>query len=396
MKNDNDKWLESLRESLDGFEVEPRPGIWDSIERDAAAARRRPTLTVVWRAVAAAACLALVVGAYFLMSNPDNGNVAPRVSPVITKTETSATPASAGIVTPAELIADSHDHTSRPHAEAVMAMTDDAPLVSIDEEPVCTVAPADSVEDRPRATTREFLEAMPAASTAVSHRSAANNAFGQGSSASEGGFSPLYHIPAHSHMLSVGTSTFDATYLKATTNNIDEATATDDIVSFPVSYSASFRYMLTDHWGINAGISYAYATSERRSGSESDYYSSKIRMHYIGIPVTVSYTFLSSRYVSLYALAGGQVEKCVKTTRKDFVVASGQEQKQATRHNTLDTRPWQGSVNAGVGAQLNITDRYGIFAEPQLVYDLSDDSASPVHRRNDFSFQLAVGLRLSY
>lgn len=417
MKNDNDKWLESLRESLDGFEVEPRPGIWDSIERDAAAARRRPTLTVVWRAVAAAACLALVVGAYFLMSNPDNGNVAPRVSPVITKTETSATPASAGIVTPAELIADSHDHTSRPHAEAVMAMTDDAPLVSIDEEPVCTVAPADSVEDRPRATTREFLEAMPAASTAVSHRSAANtptakridngnrrwhialaanNAFGQGSSASEGGFSPLYHIPAHSHMLSVGTSTFDATYLKATTNNIDEATATDDIVSFPVSYSASFRYMLTDHWGINAGISYAYATSERRSGSESDYYSSKIRMHYIGIPVTVSYTFLSSRYVSLYALAGGQVEKCVKTTRKDFVVASGQEQKQATRHNTLDSHPWQGSVNAGVGAQLNITDRYGIFAEPQLVYDLSDDSASPVHRRNDFSFQLAVGLRLSY
>ena len=197
-------------------------------------------------------------------------------------------------------------------------------------------------------------------------------------------------------MLSVGTSTFDATYLKATTNNIDEATATDDIVSFPVSYSASFRYMLTDHWGINAGISYAYATSERRSGSESDYYSSKIRMHYIGIPVTVSYTFLSSRYVSLYALAGGQVEKCVKTTRKDFVVASGQEQKQATRHNTLDSRPWQGSINAGVGAQLNITDRYGIFAEPQLVYDLSDDSASPMHRRNDFSFQLAVGLRLSY
>ena len=55
MKNDNDKWLESLRESLDGFEVEPHPGIWDSIERDTAAARRRPTLTVVWRTVAAAA-----------------------------------------------------------------------------------------------------------------------------------------------------------------------------------------------------------------------------------------------------------------------------------------------------------------------------------------------------
>ena len=183
MKNDNDKWLESLRESLDGFEVEPRPGIWDSIERDAAAARRRPTLTVVWRAVAAAACLALVVGAYFLMSNPDNGNVTPRVSPVITKTKTSATPASAGIVTPAELIADSHDHTPRPRAEAVMAMTDDAPLVSIDEEPVCTVAPADSVEDRPGATTREFLEMQ--LQVPLSKKSAA---------VYPGSFSPMYYV----------------------------------------------------------------------------------------------------------------------------------------------------------------------------------------------------------
>ena len=45
MKNDNDKWLESLRESLDGFEVEPRPGIWDSIERDTAAAVQRLLLS---------------------------------------------------------------------------------------------------------------------------------------------------------------------------------------------------------------------------------------------------------------------------------------------------------------------------------------------------------------
>ena len=222
MKNDNDKWLESLRESLDGFEVEPRPGIWDSIERDAAAARRRPTLTVVWRAVAAAACLALVVGALLRCQILTMEHCQPRVSPVITKTKTSAAPASAGIVTPAEILSP----TPRPHPPRSRGgdggMTDDAPLVSIDEEPVCTYRPA-TREDRPRATTREFLEAMPAASTAVSHRSAANtptakridngnrrrhiasanNAFGQGSSASEGGFSPLYHIPAHSHMLSV-------------------------------------------------------------------------------------------------------------------------------------------------------------------------------------------------
>lgn len=67
MKNDNDKWLESLREYLDGFEVEPRPGIWDSIERDAAAARRRPTLTVVGGGGCGGMPCTTVVGVYFLM-----------------------------------------------------------------------------------------------------------------------------------------------------------------------------------------------------------------------------------------------------------------------------------------------------------------------------------------
>ena len=154
--------------------------------------------------------------------------------------------------------------------------------------------------------------------------------------------------------------------------------------------------MITKRWGINAGISYTSATSESRSGSAADYYSSKVRMHYVGVPVTVSYNVVNSRYVTVYGLAGGTVEKCVASTKKETVVASGVEQKSASRKSSLDTRPWQGSLNAGAGVQFNITDRYGIFAEPQVVYDLSDDSNSPARRRNDWSFQLAVGLRLSY
>lgn len=421
MKTSDDKWLEQIRKAVDGAEATPSDGLWERIESDLPAAvpptRRRLTLTA-WRAVAAAACLAIVAGAYYLTTRDGKPTAADAsaiaASSVPEKSAATTTPAT-DAVTASELVAMARTE-AEPTLKAAPA-AEPASLVSVDDEPVCTETPADSAARR-IGTLREFIKAVPtqnvdkhdnygsrqpstASTREKTHRwhiaLAADNDFGQGRNASAGGFAPLYLPMGYSSLMSAGgVSAFEATYLKATSNNIDEPTETDEITSFPISYSATFRYMLTDRWGINAGLSYTSASSERRSGSATDYYSTKTRMHYVGVPVTVSYTFFASRYVSLYALAGGSVEKCVKATRKDFVVASGREMTQASRHENLDQRPWQGSLNAGAGVQLNITPRYGIFAEPQLVYDLSKDSATPAPRRNDFSFNLAVGVRMSY
>lgn len=421
MKTSDDKWLEQIRKAVDGCEATPSDSLWDRIESDlpTAAPTGRRRMAIIWRAVAAAACLAIVAGAYFLVSRSDKPTGAN--APVIASAnqqqdDAAATTGPTNAVTASELVAQARIADGKAVTEPI---AEPVTLISVDEEPECTTAPADTATNR-IGTSHEFIEAVPAKNVdkhgnygnygnqqatvaSTSKKSyrwhialAADNDFGQSSSASAGGFAPLYRPVGYSTLSSAGVSTFDATYLKATSNNIDEQTSTDEIVSFPISYSATFRYMLTDRWGINAGLSYTSAASERRSGSASDYYSTKTRMHYVGVPVTVSYTFFSSRYVSLYALAGGSVEKCVKATRKDFVVASGHEMSQATRTETLDQRPWQGSLNAGAGVQFNITQRYGIFAEPQLVYDLSKDNATPAPRRNDFSFNLAVGIRMSY
>ncbi len=414
MKINDDKWLESLRNAVDGMEVEPSADLWQRIEADVPKPRRR-IMPMVWRAVAVAACLAVVVGAYFLMSRTD-GNVAVRPSAPLTAKDNATAASDEPATSLIAYASETEAHTQSAAVQVAASEVEEKPLlVSVDEEPVCETAPTDSIADkRPMGTTSEFLDAKPTAtegSSVQTHKYqpsskskntdgrmqvalSANNTFGQGSSSSSSGFAPLRG--QSTYLLSADNSDFGNTYLEATANNIDVATATDETVSFPVSYSASFRYMLTKRWGINAGISYTSATSERRSGSASDYYLTKTKMHYIGVPVTVSYNFLDTRYVTLYGLAGGTVEKCVSTSKKETVVASGVEQKSASRSSRLDTRPWQGSINAGAGVQFNITDRYGIFAEPQVVYDLSDDSKSPARRRNDWSFQLAVGLRLSY
>ncbi len=420
MKINDDKWLESLRDAVDGCEVKPRTDLWQRIEADLPKPQQRRVLTVVWRAVAVAACLAVVVGAYFLMSRT-GGNVA--VQPSSPLTAKASSPASDAESEPeSPLIACAGDAESltpsaakQPAVLAASELAESPVLISVDEEPECEAAPSDSIPQKKQSgTVREFLDAKPTTPDGTSKQTprqrtsskaadtdgrfqvalSANTAFGQGSSSSTNGFAALRG--QNNYLFAADGSDFGNTYLEAAANNIDEPTSTSEVVSFPVSYSASFRYMITERWGINAGVSYTSATSECRSGSAVDYYSSKVRMHYVGVPVTVSYNFLNSRYVTIYGLAGGTVEKCVASTKKETVVASGIEQKSASRKSNLNNRPWQGSLNAGAGVQFNITDRYGIFAEPQVVYDLSDDSNSPARRRNDWSFQLAVGLRLSY
>ena len=190
---------------------------------------------------------------------------------------------------------------------------------------------------------------------------------------------------------------YDLMYIKMNAENIDSHTQTDEVVSFPINYSASVRYMINDRWGVNLGVSYARVTTERRSGSDQNFYVSKAKMHYVGVPVSVSYTFYDSRYLTLYAIAGGSVEKCVSGKQVDSLNI-GQESASKENAGFEIDKPWQFALNAGAGVQFNITRRYGLFAEPQLVCDLSDDGSNQTtfKRRDDLSFQLAVGIRVNW
>jgi len=72
------------------------------------------------------------------------------------------------------------------------------------------------------------------------------------------------------------------------------------------------------------------------------------------------------------------------------------EQGMTSENEEVHNRPWQYSVDAGLGLQFNITKNYGLFAEPTIAYYINDDDMRTYRNEHDFSFQLAVGLRVSY
>ena len=70
MESGYDKWSEELRRKLEGYEEPVSGNVWDAISRDLEKQkmRRRMRLMVV-RVVAAAACVALIVGIYVFLKD---------------------------------------------------------------------------------------------------------------------------------------------------------------------------------------------------------------------------------------------------------------------------------------------------------------------------------------
>lgn len=432
MRDSNDKLTSRIKHKLQNYEVPAGDDLWARIEKDLpegkTSGRFRRYLYV--GLAAAAACFLGFVGFRFLSADKPMSAVAP--VPVVADNSNSVSPASE---TPADqpvsLSAyDIREHVKSRNAEK-LAMAENAKTVAVVGQPIensveVPVEPqAEQAENTPVATAsqaetggKERLrlvdpdmrfddKATSVAATTKSEKSGkgwdlsvayCNNFASQ--SSSRNGFSPLmrqsyYGVQSVSADESAEKMQFQNAYMNMLSKNIEQEQQTTVKYDFPVTYTAAFRYRFNDHWALNAGISYTQLKSEWRSGSDTHFYTTRQKLHYVGVPVSASYTFYDSRYLTLYALAGGSVEKCVAGERVATLFAENGEF--GASEETMPTaHPWQFSVMAGAGVQFNITKNYGIFAEPTAACYFDNGELANVRTDRNVNFQLSLGFRYSY
>lgn len=184
----------------------------------------------------------------------------------------------------------------------------------------------------------------------------------------------------------------DSPMLDMNTVNRDVEQKTEYDHHLPIRIGLSVAYALTDRLSIGTGLTYTRLSSDIKDASRESNYSGEQRLHYVGIPVNVSYKVASSRWISLYGTAGVLAEKCVSgTTDEGYVVNNTMQQ---TNTHDISTKPLQMSVNAGVGIQFNVRDNVGIYAEPGLSYYFDDGSAlQTIYKEKPLNFNLNVGVR---
>lgn len=162
----------------------------------------------------------------------------------------------------------------------------------------------------------------------------------------------------------------------------------------PIQVGVNVAYSFTDRLSIESGLTYSCLVSDLSSGTPSGNYDIRQTLHYIGLPLALRYDFLKIKGFSLYASAGGQMEKCVAgKTRTDYFVDG---KKVSSENGRIMVEPLQWSVNAYVGAQYSFNRLVGLYVEPGAAYYFR--SGSPVnciYSERPFNFSLRAGLRFS-
>lgn len=189
-----------------------------------------------------------------------------------------------------------------------------------------------------------------------------------------------------------GADTKDSPMLDMSSVNRDVETKTEYEHHLPIRIGLSVAYALTDRLSIGTGLTYTRLSSDIKDASMESNYLGEQRLHYVGIPVNVSYKVASSRWISLYGTAGVLAEKCVSGTTDEGYVENN-TMKYTNTHD-ISSKPLQMSVNAGVGIQFDFIDNVGIYAEPGLSYYFDDGSAlQTIYKEKPLNFNLNVGVR---
>lgn len=166
----------------------------------------------------------------------------------------------------------------------------------------------------------------------------------------------------------------------------------------PVKVGLTARYNITGRLGVETGLTYSILSSSVKIGNSEtgkNWSSGSQTLHYLGIPLNISFNILNSRYVNIYVTGGGMMEKSISGSIKTDEYVDGKFARTLTTN--ISPKGLQWSVNAAAGIQANILPQLGFFVEPGVSHHFKNGSrVRSIYTDKPTDFSLGFGLRYSF
>ena len=165
----------------------------------------------------------------------------------------------------------------------------------------------------------------------------------------------------------------------------------------PVKFGVSFRYGFNERLGIESGLTYTLlnSTFTTVAGTANGNTTGKQTLHYIGIPLNVTYNIIGSKLFNVYASAGGAMEKAVGGYFETTGHVDGKRSE--TNRNSLKPKELQWSLNASAGAQVNVLNQLGLYVEPGISYRIPSGShVRSIYTDKKLDFSIGFGIRFNF
>lgn len=166
----------------------------------------------------------------------------------------------------------------------------------------------------------------------------------------------------------------------------------------PVKVGLTARYNITGRLGVETGLTYSVLSSSVKIGNSEtgkNWSTGSQTLHYLGIPLNISFNILNSRYVNIYVTGGGMMEKSISGSIKTDEYVDGKFDRTLTTN--ISPKGLQWSVNAAAGVQANILPQLGFFVEPGVSHHFKNGSrVRSIYTDKPTDFSLGFGLRYSF
>lgn len=415
-----EKWTDRLRKEMDNYQSSEIPeGLWEGIEQKLDAPRTMP----LWKRYAAAAAVAVLlcgsVGMLFMqqekavddvvakqsdrkvlpMSNQEVANEAPKGSVLAPK----AIPVAKlmrffppSIIRCGETIPDFREQKN---AENQMLANADAASAESGSSPKeKQMTPSSSAPQRDTYTSSAGYMPHEAAKGSLLSRLSARifTALSQqGGSPSTQGYVALSSdgVPDNTRPL------FSKSYFGKLDNLIienaldpNEHPVTETNHSQPMRVGLSVGYDISPRWTLSAGLAYTRLHSTLTSGTSHSYFTNDQNIHYLGVPLSISYNVVNASHLRLYGSVGGMLELGVSG---NVVVNNITKNKLvSTERNNVSDIPVQPSADAAVGVEYTIGNGIGLYAEPGLSYYFRNtDKLKTYYTEHPLTFNMHFGVR---
>lgn len=428
-------WTDKLREKMDTYSVEPSDKVWAGISSKAgqgSATGKSAVPMRIWRSAAAVA--AVMTGALIFVKVNDNEadnytayneaeapeivNDSPEILPESSTVQTLTLSENPIEKTPkfkAGPTEKAEHHKAAYESAPVMArvqQTEETESIDIDKnynsginevsdegidkEPVTGIDNSDEAM-----SWEEYMRSEPQEKRRADRRglSIGLGAAGAGSSSSMDKFEPravMGSNPLEGEAGTVGWAD-DRILTSAGTIVFNQPEVNDSYThKMPVKLGLTARYAFTNLLGIESGLTYSLLQSDIKRGSESTtgaWSSSDQTLHYLGVPLNLTFNFLNTRYVNIYAAAGGMMEFGVKGSIKTTDHLNNSMT--STHQNAITPKGLLWSVNATAGVQVNVLPSLGIYVEPGMSHHFKNDR-QPRSSYTDKPTNFALGFGLRY
>lgn len=390
LDNDN-KWLEAVKQSVEGIETSVPEGMWEGIASGIAAERRRRRIIGAFTsAVSAAAVIALAI---VLPGRSDNRSQATALAIAEDMTFQPEDCVSAG--QPDNAITSAPTPSMLPHnpapAATVTDITDDATDVADQVMPQALPVQREPAFERPQ---RQPVKIQETAWTVL------DDTIAMSEDVTDEGYAKIFTAGIH---IDMATGAGNAPSGNVAVSAASQVPGTDImqpehhtraagiapgyrseyVHNMPVNIGLSLGIGLSRHLSLETGIVYSYQRAHKYNWLNSYLLGSNTQqMHYAGVPLGLRYTPFEMSRASLYVYGGVMAQKCFNASWNGSKL--------------YNFSPVILSSHLSAGFQYMIAGPMALYIEPGASYNsVSGDDGFTMYIQHPWQFDLKGGIRFN-